>query len=1014
LVISQVILVLSAAMKIKPWFLFFLMVGVINGLYGQDNTFYRKYNLGGMQGALQLDVTDDGGFIATGQHEGVGSHGDCDIYAYKLDICGNVDWFKIYGTTAQEGGRSIFQMADGNYMVSGLFSGGSNFRAFNMKIDQNGDVIWIKRYNFEWMMYATEALNGDIISYGRNSGSLFVIRTDNLGNLIWTKQITGFGDMGLWLDELPGGDIILTSVNNSIAKDFAAARLSSVGNVIWSKAYGGSGWTDVDHTSWSCKGTLDLTDNTVVLTSPTLLGGMADENMLVTKLSLADGSVIWSKAVGGAGRDQSRDITTFPGGYAIIGHTNSFPVPANPALNIFEAMGEKDIVLFTLNTNGNLIWSRTYGGADRDKGIGVKYNLDEGFSISAFTTSPYFGNTDASFDPLFIKTDSLGIVSCQMHTPPISVVNVSLQSVNAGNYQNIQLASDVPALGTTSYTPNDQYMCQACISIPEFDVSDTTICVNDTVFFTNISTIGLTCFQSWIIENQNISGGGNFSWVFTQPGTYEVVLYSTCANSPDSMRINIHVYDPQINAISPVCEDGALVQLAANMPGGTWSGNGIIDPTQGVLDPANSGVGYINIAYTIPELCSVYDSIKVNPTPIADAGPDHEQCDSLIVELGVPGQVGQTYLWSPATNLSANNVSNPLFNYNNTGVVDVELTYVLTAIIDSSGCLDTDTVDLTIWGAPLISAGSDLEACQFETVTLSATGATNVVWTPAVQNGVPFIQNPGTIQYTVVGSDINGCVDADSVVVTIHPEPTVVAYQDTSVCEDEWIVLNSTGALMYLWSPTVSNGIPFQQQPGTQVYTVLGIDVNGCQDSDSVVVTVYPNPLAAFTVAQHDLMFNFINQSTGAVAYAWNFGDGSAWNFNENPQHFYTDLNGQSYTVVLIAESQFGCLDTTSQVIQGPEPTLLFVPNTFTPDGNEFNNQFLPVFTSGFDPFEYNLSIFDRWGELIFETNNAEFGWDGTYNGKLVQTGSYTWAITYKSSTSSERKKITGHINVLK
>ncbi|NDB34912.1 MAG: hypothetical protein EB023_06115, partial [Flavobacteriia bacterium] len=87
-----------------------------------------------MQGALQMEVTNDGGFIATGQHEGNGSHGDCDIYVYKLDVCGNIDWFKIYGTGAQEGGKSIFQMNDGTFLVSGLYSGSpSNYRAFNMK-----------------------------------------------------------------------------------------------------------------------------------------------------------------------------------------------------------------------------------------------------------------------------------------------------------------------------------------------------------------------------------------------------------------------------------------------------------------------------------------------------------------------------------------------------------------------------------------------------------------------------------------------------------------------------------------------------------------------------------------------------------------------------------------------------------------------------------------------------------------------------------------------------------------
>ena len=104
----------------------------MNSIFAQNNTFFRKYNLPGMQGALQLEITDDGGFVATGQHEGSGSHGDCDIYVYKLDVCGNIEWFKLYGTGGQEGGRSIIQLNDGNFLVSGLYSGGGSFRSFNI------------------------------------------------------------------------------------------------------------------------------------------------------------------------------------------------------------------------------------------------------------------------------------------------------------------------------------------------------------------------------------------------------------------------------------------------------------------------------------------------------------------------------------------------------------------------------------------------------------------------------------------------------------------------------------------------------------------------------------------------------------------------------------------------------------------------------------------------------------------------------------------------------------------
>jgi gliding motility-associated-like protein len=995
---------------------FLTTVCLLNLLFvlGQNNTFYRKYNLAGMQGALQLDVTIDGGFVATGQHEGNGSHGDCDIYAYKLDVCGNVEWFKIYGTAQQEGGRSIFQMADGNYLVSGLYSGSGTYRAFNMKIDQTGNVIWIKRYNFEWMMYATEAQNGDIITYGRTAGSLYVVRTNDIGDIIWTKQITGFGDMGLWLKELPNGDIILTSVNNSIAKDVCAARLDSQGNVIWSKGYGGTGWSDVDHTTWSCKGTIDLDDNTVVITSPTLMGGLSDENILVTKLSLTDGSVVWAKVFGGAGRDQSRDITKFPGGYAILGHTNSYPIAADPAQNIFEGLSEKDVLLFTIDLNGQLMWSRTYGGADRDKGIGVKYNLDNGFSISAFTTSPYFGNVDASFDPLFIKTDSIGVVSCQMHSPQVTEVSVALVGVNAGTYQNVTLATDVPGINTTDFVPNDQYVCQSCVSIPEFSVSDTTICINDTVFFTNTTTIGLTCFQEWSIEGQQINGSIDPEWVFTQPGVYQVLLYSTCANSPDTISVNIYVYDPQISTSQPVCEFGPEVQMTATLPGGTWIGSGVTDPIQGTFSPATSGIGYVPIAYEIPELCIVYDSILVNPRPTANAGVDIQACETLQAILGTTGQPGQSYSWTPALHLSNSTISDPEFNFTNSSFTDLEVEYVLTVTIDSSGCTDTDTSVITVWALPPVSAGPNVQYCEFEQIVLNATGASTYSWSPVITNGVSFTQDVGTQTYSVIGTDENGCLNSDDVEVTVFPLPVVFGYPDTAVCENEWVTLYGGGAASYEWTNGVVNGIPFQQGVGNQVYTVLGTDVNGCVNSATVEVTVWPNPNANFSISEQDLMVNFLNQSLGAVDYTWDFGDGSPLSHDENVQHFYAELNGQSYTVILIAESEFGCLDTATRYILSPEPILLYVPNTFTPDYDEFNNNFGPVFYQGFDPYDFTMTIFNRWGEIIFVTHDATIGWDGTYNGKFVQQGTYTWVIEFKTKKNDERKRLSGHVNMIK
>jgi gliding motility-associated-like protein len=93
---------------------------------------------------------------------------------------------------------------------------------------------------------------------------------------------------------------------------------------------------------------------------------------------------------------------------------------------------------------------------------------------------------------------------------------------------------------------------------------------------------------------------------------------------------------------------------------------------------------------------------------------------------------------------------------------------------------------------------------------------------------------------------------------------------------------------------------------------------------------------------------------------------------------------------------------------------LYYIPNSFTPDGDKFNQVFAPVFTSGFDPYDYKMTIYNRWGELIFESNDTQVGWDGTYGGKLVQDGTYVWSIQFGLLADDSRKSINGSLNLMK
>ncbi|MNY25626.1 hypothetical protein D3C86_1594220 [compost metagenome] len=123
--------------------------------------------------------------------------------------------------------------------------------------------------------------------------------------------------------------------------------------------------------------------------------------------------------------------------------------------------------------------------------------------------------------------------------------------------------------------------------------------------------------------------------------------------------------------------------------------------------------------------------------------------------------------------------------------------------------------------------------------------------------------------------------------------------------------------------------------------------------------------------------------------------------------------NPGNYIITLIANNSSNCPDSAKLTVTLQEELVFYIPNTFTPDGDEFNNTFLPVFTSGFDPFNYSLTIYNRWGETLFESLDPSQGWDGTYNGELCKGDIYNWAIRFKSSSSDKKITKTGHIQIL-
>ncbi|MEI8116360.1 MAG: gliding motility-associated C-terminal domain-containing protein [Flavobacteriia bacterium] len=341
------------------------------------------------------------------------------------------------------------------------------------------------------------------------------------------------------------------------------------------------------------------------------------------------------------------------------------------------------------------------------------------------------------------------------------------------------------------------------------------------------------------------------------------------------------------------------------------------------------------------------------------------------------------------------------------------------------GCTHLDSLELTVNPLPIMGLVASSQAlCPNQSLMLTASGAATYSWsgpgaTSSTTNSQTIIPT-GSGVFNVVGYTAQGCVDSIQTNFTLYPKPVLTITADQDICDGQMASITVSGASNYVWNPATLNGTQVYVSPiVTTNYSVIGFNQFNCSDTVSSIVTVHPNPVAMigaepYLLTSDSPIVSFTNLSSGQVISTWNFDDGTIQQqSNTNFDYQYPYEEGD-YMVQLVVESQFGCFDSTTQLIQVKGDVLYYVPNAFTPDGDEHNNMFNPVFTSGFDPLTYQFDVYDRWGELIFSSQNPQIGWDGYLNFVKCQEGMYLYNIRFTETKSGEYRFITGHLNLMK
>lgn len=534
----------------------------------------------------------------------------------------------------------------------------------------------------------------------------------------------------------------------------------------------------------------------------------------------------------------------------------------------------------------------------------------------------------------------------------------------------------------------------------------------------------------------NVSTGGSYLWSNgstaatlvdnpTATTNYSVVFTSAngCVSPSVSGTIVIKPYPVITSANDTIClGSSATLNTTVDLPGGSFS-----------WTPTGAASSSITVSPTVSTNYTVIYNLQgcqdtatallvVNPIPVVQT-TNAVMCFGDIIDLIATANLpGGTYLWSSTETNDTISIS-PAISTNYT------VNYTLNNCTSPAA-----QAQVTVNPIPVVTLSS-ATICEADPVTLTATPnllGGSYTWGPngiaggANQTFTPLQDTTLTVIYT-----LNNCPSLPATgTVTVHPLPVVTfSANPLEGCAPLAVTLTADDATNATYSWSTSNNLSGSGVSPTIVFgnggtfdvTLAATTTLGCYDThtetsyiyvENLPIADFESPISVFTQEAQYVMFS--NLSLGATNYVWDFGDEQFANDFEPSHIFQNTMNG--YTVTLTALTDLLCADATSVSIGYQYNELLYIPNSFTPDGDQNNQVFCPVFYSGYDPQNYEFTVYNRWGEVIFESRNALIGWDGTYGPDALQapTGMYTYRILYKNPDLDERKVITGHINLLR
>lgn len=921
-----------------------------------------------------------------------------DITVSKLNADGTSLLASTYLGGAQNDGLNISNL---NYNYGDVFRG-------EIVLDKNGDVVITSSTHSDDF----PVNNGANTTLGGSQDAIVSKLTPDLSTLIWSTYLGGMNDdSGYSIQVSSSNNLYITGGTRSTDFSFSGGHQSSFqggscdGYVVeldgsTSQIINGTyiGTSNYDQSFFV---QLDESGQVYVFGQtngdfPVSPGVYSNPNsgQFIQQYSADLSTLNWSTIIGGGNGVVEISPTAF-----LVSNCNEiyFTGWGGQVNHSVQATGSTSLGFPTTpdayqsNTNGN----NFYVGVLFEEATGLKYGT-------------YMGGTNSSFNHVDGGTSRFDKHGSIYH---------AVCGACAGNPNGF---TTTPGAYSETNNSSNCNMAVWKFDLGAIDASfasiNSTICLPDSAFFENNSQNGSAYF--WDFGDGHTSTDFEPKHFYSETGSYEVVLVVSdvlgCFESDTSYH-TIHVFDFNGGQIEPpalACPGTPYPLEASGGESYQWFPSEFLDDPN-VANPHATIYEDTEFTVVVSGECGT-DTVSVLlevADLLTDIVDDMEICRGDTVQIWASG--GIEYDWE-AQDMSA------FVSGNSTSTVDVAPTEDMdfsVLITISNGCEVEETMHIKVYqDVPVPVLEDSVFFCYGESIDVHASGADDIEWFPTNHispntGGIVEISTSTSQWYYADFTNACGTV-RDSVYLSVI-QFEALAGSDTTVCPGEQVLLWAEGGETYTWYPaqtvassTSSHTIatPFE----STIYSVMVVDKYGCEDEAEVKVDLFPFP---YVNAGSDF-FGFVgdevqlNATGSGIGGSYNWSPDLHLSCSECPNPMVFAPNTTTYQVVYTDAN--GC-KATDEVLVSFEG-LIYVPNTFTPDGNEHNNVFL---VQGGNIEKFEILIFNRWGELLFESHDINKGWDGTYGGKICPDGTYVWKIKIEDIDGKEQVLV-GHVNLIR